>query len=157
MTVATITLRPATAADARLLFDWVNSPDALAQKERTRGPIAWPEHAGWLDRLLADRGSALFIVEQADRPIGQVRLERDGDAGVHRVDIYVVPSARRGGVARTALRQALKHVVVDAAVARVKAGNTASRGLFESVGFAEVGREGDIVVYRLEPAKARRG
>jgi RimJ/RimL family protein N-acetyltransferase len=155
MTAAAIALRPATAADARLLFDWVNTPDALAQKERTRGPIAWPEHAAWLDRLLADGGSALFIVEHADRPIGQVRLERDGAA--HRVDIYVVPSARRRGAARLALTRALQHPGVGTAVARVKTGNAASRRLFESTGFAEVGRDGDVVIYRFALAKAHNG
>jgi RimJ/RimL family protein N-acetyltransferase len=155
MSSASITLRRATAADARLLFDWVNAPDALAQKERTQGPIAWQEHTAWLDRRLADPGTALVIAEQAGQPIGQVRLERRDD--VHLVDIYVVPAARRSGVAHTVLALSLERAGVGAAVARVKADNTASRRLFEAAGFTEAGREGDMIIYRLEPAERRHG
>ena len=39
----------------------------------------------------------------------------------------------------------------------IKAGNAASRRLFESTGFAEAGREDDVVIYRHEPAEARHG
>jgi RimJ/RimL family protein N-acetyltransferase len=155
MTAATIALRRATAADARLLFDWVNAPDALAQKERTRGPIAWPEHAAWLERRLADPGTALFIAERAGQAVGQVRLERHGDA--HLVDIYVVPSVRQTGVARAALAQAIQRAGIGVAAARVKAGNAASRRLFETTGFVEAGRDGEIVVYRLELVETRHG
>jgi len=145
-----INLRNATRADARLLFDWVNAPDSLAQKEHTAGPIPWQAHCAWLERKIDDPATTLVIIERAGAAVGQVRLEPHG--AVHAIDIYVAPAARGRGIARAALLAALERAAVGAAVARVKAGNVASRGLFAAAGFSEEGREGEMVIYRLEKA-----
>jgi len=149
---AAIILRRATSADARLLFEWVNAADALSQKEHTTRPIEWHEHRAWLEGRLADTEVTLLIVEEKGSPIGQVRLEpRDGS---HVIDVYIVPSARERGIALAAVKAALDRAPIRSAVARVKAGNEASRRLFESAGFIESGREGEIVIFRLERAVA---
>lgn len=155
MTEPAINLRPATSADARLLFGWVNAPDALTQKEQTTRPIEWNDHCSWLELRLADSATLLLIVEEGRSPVGQVRLEPRG--GVHVIDIYIAPAARGRGLARAALKSALDRAGIGAAVARVKGSNTASRHLFESAGFFEAGREGEIMIYRIERAGARNG
>ncbi len=145
-------MRRATSADARLLFDWVNAPDALSQKERTARPVEWREHCAWLDRRLADTEAMLFIVEEKGSPIGQVRLEpRDGS---HVIDVYVIPSARERGIALAAVKAALDRAPIRSAVARVKAGNKASLRLFESAGFTKSGKEGEIMIFRLDRTAA---
>lgn len=142
-TTASHALRPAEISDARLLFDWVNNPESLAQKELTGGPIPWDEHQSWLAQRLVDDNTLLFIVEDKETPSGQVRLQRR--AGAFEIDIYIAPSARRRGLARTAITaslDALEGSRPGARVrARVKSDNAASIRLFESLGFEKAPRE----------------
>lgn len=155
MIASSIAVRRATEADVQRLYDWVNAPDSLAQKEATRARISWPEHRAWLKQRLADPESFLMIVEWEGEAVGQVRLERRGDE--HVVDIYITPAVRRRRLGRTALAEALAASGVTTAVARVKAANRASRRLFESAGFAVVGHEGEMTIYRLDRAAAPHG
>jgi RimJ/RimL family protein N-acetyltransferase len=155
MNAETLSLRRASRADARLLFDWLNAPDSLAQKERTTAPVAWASHCTWLESRLADADFALFIVEHESKAIGQVRLEprREG----HLIDIYIVPERRGRGVAVAALEAALRAAGIATAVARVKGGNAASHRLFRKAGFAEMGREGGMTIYRRKLGASPRG
>jgi RimJ/RimL family protein N-acetyltransferase len=155
VSAATVTLRAATLADARLLFDWLNAPDSLAQKERTTAPVAWADHRAWLERHLADPNFALFIVEEDRAPVGQVRFEPW--QGAHAVDIYIAPELRGRGIARISLEAALRVSGVGVAVARVKSGNTASHRLFRSLGFTEAGSDGEVTVYQIGSGGMRRG
>lgn len=155
MSSDTVALRPASAADAHLLFDWLNAADSLAQKELTAAPITWADHYTWLGRRLADPRFSLFIVEDRGEPIGQIRLEPRG--AEHMIDVYIVPERRGRGIARVALRAALRAAGVGAAMARVKAGNAASHRLFAATGFVVAGKEGDITIYRIEGGGARHG
>jgi UDP-2,4-diacetamido-2,4,6-trideoxy-beta-L-altropyranose hydrolase len=146
VTVVSVALRQATETDARLLFDWVNAPDSLPQKEKTSSPIAWDHHCAWLRRRLRDPQTLLFIVELDRQPVGQIRLQPD-DSGRHYVDIYLAEPARRQGIGRQALLDAVSRARTTVN-ARVKASNLASCRLFESAGFIRVGRDGDdLVVY----------
>ncbi len=146
-------------SDARLLFGWVNDPESLARKERTVAPIPWDHHQGWLAERLDDDDTLMFIVENNEAPAGQVRLQRRGDA--FEIDIYVVPGARRRGLAKTAIAAALvalEEIRPGAnARARVKSDNQASIRLFESLGFEKATGEdeygeGEYLVYRRGPA-----
>ena len=146
---AAITLCPATMADARLLFDWVNARDSLAGKEHTDGPISWEEHKRWLSERMKDDGTMIRIVEHDGAPAGQVRLQRRG--GLFDVDVYIVPMERRRGLAGAAIAAAveeLERIAPDASVrARVRIDNGQSRRLFERLGFKETGRDGAILTY----------
>ena len=135
------------------MFDWVNAQDSLSQKERTRGPIAWRDHCAWLDERLADPATEIYLLELEGKPVGQVRLQQAG--GEHAVDIYVVPAARKRGVAARAIAHVLKQATLPSVVARVKAGNAASRRLFAAAGFTANSQEGEMIVYRRQvPAGA---
>ncbi len=145
MTLA-LTLRPATASDAQLLFEWVNAPDCLSQKERTRGPISWNDHCAWLNARLADPSTQIYVLQVDGKAVGQVRLE--AAQGEYFIDIYVVPAARKRGVAKQAVADVLRIAKPPSVVARVKAGNAASQRLFANAGFTAHGRDGEMIVYR---------
>lgn len=132
-----IRLRAAVADDARLLFDWVNRPETLANKLRTRGPIGWDDHVSWLGNKLARDDVLIRIIEDPTGPVGQVRLERRD--GAFEIDVFVLPD-RRG---RQVARRALSGVLAEAAgrwpdgmaLARILQDNTASLALFRACGF----------------------
>ena len=145
-----VALRPAAAADAGLLLDWVDRPDSLAAKLATSGPIDPASHRVWLADRLARPDCMIWIIERDRVPVGQVRIERkDAD---FEVDIYVEPAARRRSVAREAVAAALAAHAARfpgaPVLARVKRRNVASQGLFARLGFNLVKRAGDHVVYR---------
>ena len=145
-----LALRPAAAADAALLLDWVNRPDSLAGKLATAGPIDPSSHRAWLADRLARADCMIWIIERDRAPVGQVRIERK--AADFEVDVYVEPGARRRSVAREAVGAALAAHAARfpgvAVLARVKPDNLASQRLFARLGFALIARAGDHLVYR---------
>ncbi len=148
----TVRLREAGAADGALLFEWVNSPDSLANKERTEAPVPRAEHECWFATRLTDPATTIWIVEADNQPVGQVRLQCN--AGVAEVDIYIAAGRRGEGHARAALRDAIRDFRRSEpdtpVVARVLADNAASRALFESLGFAVADADAAVREYRLE-------
>ncbi len=147
----TVRLREAGAADGALLFEWVNRPDSLANKERTEGPIPRADHECWFAKRLSDPATRMWIVEADSQPVGQVRLQYD--AGVAEVDIYIAAERRGQGHARAALRDAIRDFRRSEpdtpVVARVLADNAASRALFESLGFAVASAGAAVREFRL--------
>lgn len=152
---AAILLRPATMADARLLFDWANTPDSLAGKEHTDGPIPWEQHRRWLSERMTDDGTMIRVVEHGGALAGQVRLQRRG--GVFDVDIYIVPTERRRGLAAAAISAAVEELERNAPGASVRArvgiDNGASRRLFERLGFELSGRDDAFLTF-MRPCRA---
>lgn len=137
-----LTLRPATASDAKMLFNWVNSPDSLAVSLKTNTPILWEQHLSWLQERLSDPNSVLLMAELEGKPVGQVRFQDSGEGP--EVSIYIAAEFRQQGLAQDMLRQAIPlarerwHRVP--LLARIKADNAASRNLFLGSGF-RVARE----------------
>ena len=72
-------------------------PDSLANKLETAEPIPRQKYDTWFDAKLADPEAAIWIATAEDEPIGQVRLERRGDA--LEVDIFVATEKRGRGLA----------------------------------------------------------
>ncbi len=70
-------LRPATMADADLLFAWRNDPGTVAACASQR-PVEKAEHLAWLGKVVGSRKHQLFIVEMdiSGPPIGTVRMDR---------------------------------------------------------------------------------
>lgn len=152
----TIRLREAEAADAALLFDWVNQPEKLATALKTRGPISRDTHDAWFAAKLASPDVGIWIAaDEVDTPIGQARLERRGDA--LEVDIYVEPAARCRG-AGMAMLDALR---MEAArrwpdvplLARVKPENWASRRLFAKAGYGKIVMARNHMILHRDPAR----
>ena len=150
-----IRLRPVSLADADLLFDWVNRPDSLASKLRTKGPVSRSTHDKWLAARLADPDCFIWVVERDGRPAGQVRLEGGSGeySGKYEVDIYIDAEVRGRGSATAGLRSALTELATvrpgARAVARIRPGNQASRRLFARLGFTVVEQLSDHIVCML--------
>jgi RimJ/RimL family protein N-acetyltransferase len=144
-----VTLRVARGDDAPLVRVWRNDADAVRFSVSAR-PVSEAEHARWFAAALSDPRIQLWIAEENGIPVGQVRVDLDGDSGVF--SIAVAASARGRGVGQTMLRLALEEIerqhVVTTMTALTHPDNLASIHAFERVGFRRRGlsHEGFVVL-----------
>ena len=75
--MSNVTIRPATLEDSETLLSWANGADSLAWKQNTHSVISSADHHEWLQARLSDKETALWIIMAADRPVGQLRLEKE--------------------------------------------------------------------------------
>jgi RimJ/RimL family protein N-acetyltransferase len=131
-----LVLRPATRADARLLFGWANDPSTRAASFSS-APIPWETHVAWLDRRLADPECRLWIGEADRWAVGTVRVERrHGDI---EISVTIAPDARGRGLAAPLIRLGTSSWLADhpgPVLAYIKPGNAASIRAFSSAGYA---------------------
>ena len=136
----TLTVRRVCAADAALLWEWRND-ELVRQNSFTTGPIPWEDHQRWLAARLASPSTVIYILEDGQGPVAQVRYERRADEA--EVGISVAASARGRGYGRAALLETVDEACaalgVRRIVALVKDDNVPSRRAFEGAGFALVG------------------
>ncbi len=146
-------LRPAGPDDARLLFDWANTPESRDASLRDQTVIKWDHHRKWFAARLRDPKSAIWIVEEDTTPVGQIRFQDQGEGP--EIAIFVCRAARHRGIARFALDTALRLALVQwpdtRVIARAKIGNQASRHLFESAGFRSVTTDPDHLKFVYPP------
>jgi UDP-2,4-diacetamido-2,4,6-trideoxy-beta-L-altropyranose hydrolase len=70
-----IRLRPATPADAKLIFGWRNDP-FIVDRGSSRKTVDWRDHLNWLTNVLTDTNHLVYIALANGEPIGQVRFDR---------------------------------------------------------------------------------
>ena len=70
-----LTVRPARASDAALLWQWRNDP-LVRRHSFSMDPIPWEHHQRLSAARLASADTVIYIVEDGDVPIAQVRYER---------------------------------------------------------------------------------
>jgi len=98
-----VRLRPATIADAELLFAWRNDPLTRAQSIHTE-PVAWESHLAWLQSSLQNPDRQLYIAESATNgavqsiALGTVRADRTD--GEYELSWTVAPEQRGKGWGR---------------------------------------------------------
>ena len=98
-----VRLRPATIADAELLFVWRNDPLTRQQSIRTQ-PVEWESHLAWLAASLQNPDRQLFIaeqalpVEQATVVLGTVRADKMDEE--YELSWTVAPEQRGNGWGR---------------------------------------------------------
>lgn len=130
-----MTLRPATADDARLLHEWANDPETRAQSFTT-DPIPWDGHVAWFGRVLADPDRCLWLLENYGQSVGSIRF--DAENGRALVSVQIAPQARGQGLGKrivgeaSALYRSATGRVLDA---EIKPGNAASIRAFEAAGY----------------------
>ncbi len=146
-----VTLRAAREGDAALLRALRNDADAVRFSVSAR-PVSEAEHARWFATVLVDPRSRIWVAEENGIPVGQVRVDLDGDHGVF--SIGVAAAARGRGLGQAMLRLALAAVEAQRLVTVVTAvthrDNLASIHAFEQVGFRRrEGSEDGFVVLEL--------
>jgi len=147
-------LRKAKAEDVELLFAWANNLDvrrnAFQQQE-----ITWEEHKAWYERKLRQDESQIFIAcistDGGDgKPVGQIRLDRDGDSA--QIDYSIDQAFRGKGYGTRMVREAerIADPKIHRLCAKVKRSNPSSARVFEKCGFERRGEAPDYVEYERE-------
>lgn len=154
-----LTVRPATAADARQLWEWANDPDVRAMAFSPE-PIGWDGHLEWLSAKLGDASCLLLVaLDGQGRPVGQVRFDRTSPTDAT-IDVSVARHSRGNGYAaailEAGLREFFSRFPAHRVHALVKRENVPSRRAFERAAFARLGEEVvrgyDVVHYtRVHP------
>ncbi len=150
-----ITLRPATLADAERLRNWRNEASTL-QASSDSTPVSTEDHERWLVARLGERDTGLWIAEEFNKPVGQVRLEvLEGEATVS-VSVSEAARGRGLGVAVIAALQEMASAEPRylPLFAVVKSNNSVSRRLFERCGFELASSEGEFLKYKWDPLKS---
>ena len=130
-------LREATYQDIELLFTWANDPE-VRRNSFNPDPISYDGHKRWFENMMNDPEVLQFIIMDEEKPVGQIRLNINGDEA--EISYSVVSDCRGKGYGRKMLQLITaevkkRHPEIKAFVAKVKPGNAASRGLFESEGY----------------------
>lgn len=132
-----VTLRAACDDDVSLIRDWRNDADTVRVSATAR-PVSAAEHARWFAATRTDPGRRLWIAEENGVPVGQVRVDLDGEAGV--LSIVVAPAERGRGIGQAMLHGAVVEVEREGLATTVTAvareDNLASIHAFEQVGFS---------------------
>lgn len=136
---ASVTLRPATAADIPALAEIRATPEVY---QRWRGG---DDMASAVADDLADPDAETFVIEHRDRVIGAIQwgAETEPDYRHASIDIYLDPAAHGRGLGTDAVRTLARHLIVDRGHHRLvidpAADNAAAIRCYTKVGFRPVG------------------
>ena len=125
---ASVTLRPATAADSERLWLWRNDP-VTRDRSESRAPIRRADHERWFAATLVSDARRIWIAEHDARAVAGTRIDRTGDDGV--VSIMVAPDAQGAGIGGRAL--AATCAAWDQGAARDRNARDAARGQLRAV------------------------
>ncbi len=134
-----LTLRRATLADARDLFDLANE-ELVRRNSFEAGPIEWDHHLQWLTGKLGDRKCFLFVVEYQGRFAGQVRFDAIPEREEAQISISLQKHIRGLGVAPFIISRSIEELLrtgseVTVVKAYIKDGNLVSVKAFQGAGF----------------------
>ncbi len=134
-----LTLRRATLADARDLFDLANE-EVVRRNSFEAGPIEWDHHLQWLTEKLGDPKCFLFVVDFQGRFAGQVRFDAIPEPEEAQISISLQKFIRGLGLAPFIISRSIEELLkagsaVTVVKAYIKDGNLVSVKAFEGAGF----------------------
>lgn len=134
-----IYLRSVTIDDLNILFDWVNEP-SVRKNSFNNNIISIEEHKSWLEHVLADLNTKLYILQEDDNPVGQVRLVFIDDGW--KIRYSIAPVYRGQGYGKIILQLAENELICGGHIgeklyAEVKTEDIASQCIFKKLGYSE--------------------
>lgn len=130
-------LEKADYSDIDLLYEWANDT-VVRQNSFNSDKIPYDTHVKWFTKMMNDPSVVQYILYDDIVPVGQVRLNIEGDEA--EISYSVSPEYRGKGYGRELLRMIYGVVKGDypkisTLVARVKPDNMKSKSLFEDLGY----------------------
>lgn len=138
-------LRPAVANDCQLLFRWANDPNMRKYAVNSQ-KIKWDSHVSWFNEKIKSTSTLIFILEEANFNIGQVRYDFNKEENLWVIDYFIDKQFRGIGHGKKIIELSLNQVS-GSKVAYVKLENIVSCKVFERLGFKRMKVEGEIVKY----------
>lgn len=135
-----LTLRPATPDDAKLIFDWANDAGVRAVSFSSE-PIVWENHLGWFNAKLSDSHYRIWVATDTEgTPLGQVRFQLEGSAATISISLDAAQRGKNRGslLIWTASRQLFHELPALTEIhAYIKPDNSASIRAFEKAEFVK--------------------
>jgi UDP-2,4-diacetamido-2,4,6-trideoxy-beta-L-altropyranose hydrolase len=134
-----ISLRPATLEDREMIFRWRNDPFIVAHGSWHRA-VEWEEHEKWFEETVRGKNRQMFIILHQDKPIGQIRFDRENQSDSV-VSVYLMQPFTGRGWGSQAIRMGCEAIFqvwdVDRVLACVRLDNTIGRAAFLKAAFRE--------------------
>jgi RimJ/RimL family protein N-acetyltransferase len=138
--VTAISLRAATAADAKMIFGWRNDP-VIVRMGSSQRPVTWAEHEEWFSQSITSGKRRIFIVEKDGLAIGQVRFDLVANSECV-ISAYLLAQFTGRGWGVEAMRSACEMIFeiwpIQLVSACVRAENKAVQSALGKVGFEEI-------------------
>ena len=135
-----LTVRPATIADSKSVYDWRNDP-VMVSNSRTQAGVEWDRHAAWFPAQLASPETTCLIVERSGEPCGVVWF-RKNRSGIYETSINLAPQFRGQGLGAPTLALSMDWIRRERSAfvfsAEIRNDNLPSIGAFERCGFVFV-------------------
>jgi len=134
-------IRKATEEDMMFLFDLKNQPSVLRWSFNSN-PVPLETHQVWFQQKLHDPLTALYVIEESGRAIGQVRFDREKDPNSPAIISIDITAEQRGkGFGKKAIVESLEeffreHPDITTVAASIYLENKASQGAFARAGFS---------------------
>ena len=137
LAASTLSVRPASMADAAIMHRWRNDPVTRAVS-RQGEPIELAAHMEWLDRALGDPDRQVFVGMIGPVTIGVIRFDRADESSCE-VSLYLDPDLHGLGLGEYLLAAGERTVGRGLCiVAEVLEDNPGSARLFEKSGYQRV-------------------
>ena len=142
MTKMQFSFRSAQADDAKLLWQWRNDPE-VRSVSFSQETIELETHQNWLGKRINDPNTRIVICETQDgTKVGSIRFDI-ADNGTEATMSIIVDQAMRGrGLGKAIIKQTcfelFQTTSVNAILAQIKSGNTASAKAFRAAGFEPI-------------------
>ena len=138
--VSAISLRAATAGDAKMIFEWRNDPVIVGLGSSQR-EVTWAEHQEWFSQSITSGKRRIFIVEKDGLGIGQVRFDLVTSSECV-ISAYLLAEFTGRGWGVEAMRSACEMIFeiwpIQFVTACVRAENKAVQSALGKVGFEEI-------------------
>lgn len=135
-----MSLRDVRESDNQTLFHWRNMDEIVALGASKRR-VTLEEHLKWFERVLLGNDIFLFIIEEEEKPVGQVRFEMIDRYGAS-ISIYLIPghTGKKRGV--VLIQEACRKVIsnwmqLEWVQAVINIENKRSIRAFKNVGFVQ--------------------
>jgi len=134
-------IRLAKKADIWLLYNWVNKIDSIKNKLLTNRKISKIDHKIWYEISLKNKNRYIWIIENKNMAIGQLRFDINEDDKLCFIDIYIDKEHRKNNFGQKAINQAIDFIsqkyTLDYIIALVLKKNIKSLNFFYSLGFGK--------------------
>lgn len=149
-----IRCRKASFEDLELFFEWANDDQVRFASFRQR-KISFEEHTKWFKKKLAEPNTFLLLFHLGNSPVGQIRIEKDGNINV--IGISIDEKYRGLGIAPVLLSKACQYfwqTSSEPISAFIKPSNLSSINAFKKSGFIYENRtsvnNSESMVFKIE-------
>ena len=135
-------LRPMSASDLEIVFQWRNNPD-VRRFMYTTHELTWEEHCAWFERARKNDNVKLLIYEQDRSPRGFVNISCKRSRGIADWGFYLAPDAPAGtgqNLGAAVLNYAFSQLGLHKLCGEVLGFNDRSLRFHQRLGFVREGR-----------------